>query len=548
MKTMNYWILATLFALLLGCSRTPAETTGVAVDAAPQIALPVVYGPNFAGAAIHPDMPSVTRNASASHEMRTPAQLALDACNGRCRGTQVKPLLAAASTPVIPAPWTVPNWYIDPANALGCAADTNSGTAATCTGGCSGSVCTSGVGPLLTYQELAIHRWGTYSPRLAQNTFFSILSTDPSPETDPIYFKPYLETGAYAVWSCSLTQSWTGTGTLVAAKSRSGDQLLDMTLPAGAAIGQLVIDGTTGGHAFVYKASSTNWLMSQPILVPALGSLPLNPSSKAEDNSWATGNTVTGYTLATANFADIEPIILDADSTPNNNVFLYQCGGYGGPQAFSNMIVNGAVSMYDTSIARLVQVAPFLSPASEINNYGGGANVYLPEGMVISIASNSGGPFTLNGGVAKTLGTIGANYSIEGDFIFAASMQVSGLALLESAYFDTGASILVKFGDLELSNLNSNGVSVWGPAGIVNAQASSRVWYPSGAGAAVAAFLQTGALEVNGQTKTCIAAPGASAIGACNTTLNPSNLDSNGGSTANCLVALGGGSFCNYGN
>ena len=140
-----------------------ASDAGEIVDAGNQEVIPITTPPVI----IRPPAPP---------DPRTPQQIAQAACGTRCKGAMTKPLVAVSgSQPILPPSWTVPTWHINPANSIGCASDTNSGTSASCTGGCSGSVCTSGIGPLLTYQELNVHRLGcqgnpTLCPRWRQST------------------------------------------------------------------------------------------------------------------------------------------------------------------------------------------------------------------------------------------------------------------------------------------------------------------------------------------------------------------------------------------
>lgn len=109
-----------------------------------------------------------------------------------------KIVMAASTQPLTPASWTVPNWYIDPANTTGCAADTNTCTSATCAG--------AGTGPCATYAEIVVHRWGTTAPTLAQNTTVSFLSSH-SDNSDPVILAPILKNAAIFYTAAERTQS-----------------------------------------------------------------------------------------------------------------------------------------------------------------------------------------------------------------------------------------------------------------------------------------------------------------------------------------------------
>lgn len=111
--------------------------------------------------------------------------LALVTCQAASTGPKLQSHASSGPSPIIPASWTVPNWYIDPANSITCAGDNLTGTSATCVGGCVGSTCPSGNGPLLTMAQL-VNRWGTIAPTFIVPVTLWFLSDQSSPWTDPI--------------------------------------------------------------------------------------------------------------------------------------------------------------------------------------------------------------------------------------------------------------------------------------------------------------------------------------------------------------------------
>jgi hypothetical protein len=87
------------------------------------------------------------------------------------------------------------------------------------------------------------------------------------------------------------------------------------------------------------------------------------------------------------------------------------------------------------------------------------------------------------------------------DVIFSGSPTIYGGSRLGFAYIDTAQTLSTATG---LINGQSNGVAgsapiLWGP-GTLNLQAQVRYAYKAGAGAAVAEFLQTGGIKINGGT------------------------------------------------
>ena len=132
-----------------------------------------------------------------------------------------RPLMATGQTPIIPPSWTVPNWYIDPQNTTTCASDSNSGTSATCGG--------AGIGPIVTYQELNVHRWGCQGdpsacPRLSPK-HDAQLPQQADERGGLVFFDPSIELGGYAAVVCPLgsaQQIATGTLNVVTLKNRAG--------------------------------------------------------------------------------------------------------------------------------------------------------------------------------------------------------------------------------------------------------------------------------------------------------------------------------------
>ncbi len=191
-------------------------------------------------------------------DLRNPSDLAQAACRAadgqwRCPKLVQRHLLAAAGNqPIIPSSWTIPNWYIDPANATTCASDSNSGTSATCSAG--------GVGPLKSYQELYVHRWGclgtpSYCPRFRQNVTLTFLSSH-TDNSDPVLGAFSLENGAQVLIQGQLTSAQrvcTGTITVNAAKNRTTGQVLEATLPCAVTAEDLIVNSTHASRAWTYS-------------------------------------------------------------------------------------------------------------------------------------------------------------------------------------------------------------------------------------------------------------------------------------------------------
>jgi hypothetical protein len=125
---------------------------------------------------------AVVETRPAPIDPRTPEQLVSAACaafDGSWRCAAPRPHLFGASlSPIIPVSWTVPAWFVDPSDVSGAASDRNS--------------CTTALKPCATYQEIAAHRWGTFSPRLRSNVTIAFIS-GASNDHDPVIFTPFYE-------------------------------------------------------------------------------------------------------------------------------------------------------------------------------------------------------------------------------------------------------------------------------------------------------------------------------------------------------------------
>ncbi len=421
--------------------------------------------------------------------------------------------------------WQVTDWYVDGQNASANAFD--------------GNPCTSAAAPCLTWSEITDHRWacpaaGANCPRLAQNTTIHVLSSMLSSDA-PITIGGTLQSGAYFAIVGTPTTVSTLTLSSVVAKNRSTPQLLNATLNGSAAVGQWIANTTHPSGAFAYRSLGANaFAITQPLtrLTIPFGGIP------TEVNTWANGDSVTLQTFPDVVIASIAI----TSASPNTSIAYLQNVNVNRVAGATFNIGGTSAHIYEESSigASLSNNDPAFAPYDVIN-----CDLYGP---FINIAQyQGGGSFSLFGGDIRNAATTCINCNPDLDFILGSTAYGTWTAL-ETTYIDSGKALQVGPGDQSLlGNSVAGGAGiVWGP-GQVQIVGTGRLKYPSGAGAAAASFLQTGAWSVNAQTKACIAQPGAAAIGACNTTVSAANLDTNAGATAGCLVALGGGSVCNYG-
>ena len=493
---------------------------------------------------LRPSIPTAPP-APAVPDPRTPTQLAQAACTGgKCKGSVAgKQMLGATTQPIIPPSWTVPNWYIDPANSATCASDTNSGTAATCTGGCSGSTCPSGIGPLVTYGELAVHRWGTSAPRLRQNTTILFLSSQ-SANTDPVILSPSIENGAYVVLQGafgSAQQVASGTLAGTVPRNRATPQLQQETLAAGLAAGELLQNTNTTHSAFAWlyaNPSGNNWTLSQPLTPHVLPDTVLAPT---EVTTFANLDAYVVYAPVKVMVSQFTPIATGVQSAFKPSGFLYHLNVFApGGSTYGTLVIGQGVGMYESSTTT---VGISSTGASSLTVVQGLSNSYSDT----EIGITSDGPQEVSGAYGGVLTGYDINLAshaslLDGDVIINTFVNYTTDAQLGTVYVDTTGPLTL-FGTGNVM-IGSAGTIVWGPGTLNNA---GRLTYPSGATGGATTF-PIAAISLNAQAKGCIAQPGAGAIGACNTAAGTgANLDSANGATTGCLVALGGGSFCNYG-
>ena len=245
----------------------------------------------------------------------------------------------------IPSSWTVASWYIDPANSSGCASDSNNGTSFSCGG--------AGVGPLVTGQQLAA-LWGTWSPRLQQQTTISLMSgqTPAQALADPWYFAPYAEapSGDVAlIIDGKLTANCIGAMANLTAYS-SGTSLAQMSV-TGCTLSQtsLVYDRANPSYAWAYRnTSGAIWSFSTPLYWTSGG-------AESEVTTWANGDSVSVFTPGTTtgiplvNIATLTPTAgtlgSGYDAPVNLNMLVENVAIYGPNSTSSNTYANDVINV-----------------------------------------------------------------------------------------------------------------------------------------------------------------------------------------------------------
>jgi hypothetical protein len=429
----------------------------------------------------------------------------------------------------IPLAWTRPDLFIDPANASGAASDNNA--------------CTSATAACSTYAGLAA-QWGTYSPRLRQNTTITFLSSH-TDNSDPVYLTPYLENGAFlSIQGVLGAAQQVGSGTIQVSqqKNRPLGQLLEVTLPSGTAVGNLVVNATKSSRAWVYKNVAGNtWSISQPIQaipVPMTTFLPL------EDDTWASGDAVTVYTPVAVNLAKAAPNV--TDFLPNSSQF---------PLIFYQL------SIYDPAGAGKDDILVSSNSASYFIESAVQRNLLMGEGLAENL------PFLINvdfsGDIDASLAW-GAGLTILGGQV----REPARYALLKAGYFDENVILGVPaqlaasgFGTLFIDNGTTLAFTegtcfatagfegptlLWG-SGSLNVSGNARLEYPAGTNSAQSTFQQTGGFQIDGSNMACSVDASGSGNWTCGVALTALQLDTSisTGGFGGTAVSPGGASISN---
>ena len=464
MHTIRLFVLF-VFATLLSCSTpTPSE-----LAPAPSTTIPTrVSGitarkARAAGVVSKPKVP----------DLRTPQQLAQAACPaGRCSG--VKPTLAASGyAPITPISWTVPDWYLDPANLSGCAADTNSGTAATCAGGCSGITCPSGIGPITTYREIEVHRWTTNAPILAQTTTLHFLSTE-TVGSEKIVLQPIqVSSSNFIVIGTPAPMGATFPAGVVTAKVRaSPGQLLTVSgFPGGSVAGQLVHNTTTDSYATIDSIAGGTAVMTQPITTASLSAVSaIATGTFVEDDTWASGNLLQVLSAPIVNLEVARPSGGDSNAgftTPAFWVQFIHIPDSSGVVGASELVIKTFAPSITLSA---VTCDPFLNFDGYNTVYGANlAGVWMPGGATLVDAF-------VFGGASNTLlgfetGSFGSNFDgdvlMHGAFLYTTGFSFTGIGAVYIDGLFTGAhgsnALMLTSG---VTIPASPGGVLWGPGSV----------------------------------------------------------------------------------
>jgi hypothetical protein len=320
----------------------------------------------------------------------------------------------------------------------------------------------------------------------------------------------------------------------------------------------MVVNATHPSVAFLLRnTTGATWLISQPLT--ANGPPPYNGGA-TEVDTWAGEDSVSIYNLVQVNLVQFQPVLTftGASSTFSSGtlerVNVWDPGGlYAGLVYLNTARIGAAVNVVESVAQRQLLFEGVQSAAnfntSENSTLLGGV-LGCPVSPLSSSTSFSLRCAFLGGTISNAAGGFQSQIAgalLDDDVVVGAALRGSslGTGAIGTLYVDTLSSLWVQ-GPANLNPFATGSGSniIYGP-GTLNA--FGRVTYPSGAGAAAAAFKIT-TLQINSQTLACKAQPGAGGITTtCNLSLNAALLDTNAGATSGCTFLPAGGSFCNFG-
>jgi hypothetical protein len=388
----------------------------------------------------------------------------------RCLGAleHVPPALADAGhrlgetrPPIICGAQSIPAWFVSRSHGL----DSNT--------------CTDAAHECQHYYEIK-GRWGcggsaTTRPRSSNTIGVTFTTPDPMDGLDPIDFDPNIQNDAYAYITETLPAP-VASGTLagVVAKSNTfvAPQLLNATLAAGLAPGQMIVNTTHPSTAWIYKlVSGTTWAISQPIrpvsLPDAISGILGKP---AEVDTWANGDSYAVYQLGAVDLrsvsAQVGPFASGAGIGSAVYVYRVSVPTTGGYDAIRTLGVGSTAVIAESNFGITLTGNPGIGPSQNIPNAY--ANDYMAGG--IALHSLDGMPGDLSGGVvwggviggsAAPLSESGQIYGgrIDDDVILGQpSAYILFNAEIDNVYVETGA-LLATGGTI----IMTNGAHAWGP-------------------------------------------------------------------------------------
>lgn len=312
-------------------------------------------------------------------------------------------------------------YHIDPLNPL--ASDENTGLA----------------GSPLIHKAEVYRRWGTYYPDL-QNavTFFQdSVGTAAQEKADPYLHQPTVNGVQIQVFVALPAASFTGSLLAVTAKvnnANPGNTLQStFTVTTGAiAAGMLLVNATRANSSCRAQRNlgGGNWQLSQPLAAITPGTF----QTRAENNAWANGDTITGY-MPQGICMPVISTDITALGAAIGGSYVYQANFIGDA---TQLMGSGAIQLHDCSFTGDSVVSELVYPGT-FTSFSSLQNCYIAPAFILQLngAQIYGGVILPNAGEVLL-----ENMGIGQDCIWVPTPQTRLNTLRNSffsGYLDTGS-------------------------------------------------------------------------------------------------------------
>jgi hypothetical protein len=431
------------------------------------------------------DVPALPTPAPERRSLAELQQAACRAGDGSWRCKNVKPTLAAGATPIIPLTWSIPAWFTDEQNLSTTASD--------------GNDCITAATACLTFSEISVHRWGTISPKLQTVVIITNLSNwSATAGVDAVSYQGRTPlTGAILFVGNLGAPQTIVSGVLAGVVAKATpNTLLQATLAAPTAVGQLIHNTTHDSYAFVLTAlGGGNFEITQPVVQNAPFFL-----VGAEVNTWANGDSYTVFAPPQINLDNVTTM---TGNTPN--------------MAFQKILPAGSgpfiLNLNGCSISAGVPMSFEIggtTPSVLANVFNAGIAISKPSTGVVAV--------NVAAGAVVSPGFMQGSFSLAKDFIVTSSLTAFGGQVTNTIW--GRGPVTATDGTLSFA-----AAALFAGNNTLTLTKSGRVQWPA-AQTAVNTFVTTAATPflLNGAVTACSLVLGTG-VTACGIAVTPTSLD-----------------------
>jgi hypothetical protein len=348
-----------------------------------------------------------------------------------------------------------------------------------------------------------------------QNVTVHQLTSQPASQ-DPVFFAPKISGGGYsAIVGTLIANGSPSSSVVVTPKARGGPgTLLQVSSFGTVAAGNLLFNSTRNSYAFVDTIADGEMVMTQPISA-ALLTTPTSPAL-AEDNSWATGDTMQAYTLPSVNLKQWRP---------EGGDVVGSAFSVGWVQFVNIADASGGTSSEFTFLGETLTVLSACTVASRlyIGGLGGrGAALLVMGCRVVGVCASFAGTAEIYGGVLDAgLTNVNCNLTLDGDIIVRSAISVEAPYTVIGAVYIDNFNLNVDTGMLRMT------VALWGPGSL--ALYPHAVLYNNTGTTWAATLLISGALYFGGTLTTGSYYTAATGLWVGAVALSAANFDTHNG-------------------